>query len=101
MFQAHRMSDSIQTQFRPLFATAEDAPLGPGPRSTRLTLSELNTKLDSAFKTAKLSSDRQQLVRSLLLLWHDHLDASHEISQSIENPDGSLVHAIMHRREPD
>ena len=29
------------------------------------------------------------------------LDASHEISQSIETPDGSFWHGIMHRREGD
>ena len=36
-----------------------------------------------------------------LWLWHDWLDESHQISQSIASPTGSFWHAIMHRREGD
>lgn len=53
------------------------------------------------FASSKLPPVTQQLIRAVILLWHDHLDAAHSISQDIETPDGSLVHAIMHRREPD
>lgn len=44
---------------------------------------------------------RADLIRSVALLWHDHLEAAHRIVQSVEDPDGNLVHAILHRREPD
>jgi hypothetical protein len=36
-----------------------------------------------------------------LWLWHDWLDESHEIAQSMPSPTGSFWHAIMHRREGD
>jgi hypothetical protein len=36
-----------------------------------------------------------------LWLWHDWLDSSHTISQSIPSATGSFWHAIMHRREGD
>ncbi len=36
-----------------------------------------------------------------LWLWHDFLDESHTISQSVSNSSGSFWHGIMHRREPD
>jgi len=39
--------------------------------------------------------------RSGLWLLCGDLDASHEISQAIETPDGSFWHGIMHRREGD
>ncbi len=38
---------------------------------------------------------------SALWLWHNFLDASHQISQDLPCSTGSLLHAIMHRREPD
>jgi hypothetical protein len=36
-----------------------------------------------------------------LWLWHDGLEESHRISQSIHSSTGSFWHAIMHRREGD
>jgi len=95
------MSEQVVAGIKQLLATAESAGLGPGPRAGVLSKAELNAKLDSLLGDAKISSVRQQLIRSLVLLWHDHLDASHTISQGIKNADGSFVHAIMHRREPD
>ena len=38
---------------------------------------------------------------SAVWLYHDFLDESHEISQELHTPTGSLLHAVMHRREPD
>jgi len=95
------MSEQTIAQIKPLLATPEPAELGPGPRAGIWSEASLNSELDSAFGKARISPARQQLIRSLILLWHDHLDASHTISQGIENADGSFVHAIMHRREPD
>jgi hypothetical protein len=57
--------------------------------------------LETLFKNESLSTERQQLIRALVLLWHDHLQAGHEIAQGVDNPDGAFVHGIMHRREPD
>jgi len=84
-----------------LIATPQPPELGPDPRSGVQAEAELRTALDEGFRHTKLSEESRQLVRALVLLWHDHLHAAHRIVQAIETPDGSLVHAIMHRREPD
>ena len=47
------------------------------------------------------TSDMARCVQSALWLHHDFLTESHEISQEIDTPTGSYLHAIMHRREPD
>jgi hypothetical protein len=87
--------------FAKFLDTAQPADLGPGPRAGILTEGQLGDSLAEAFKGTKLPEQLQQLVRALVLLWHDHLDAAHTLAQVIENTDGSYVHAIMHRREPD
>jgi hypothetical protein len=95
------MERPIAAQLEQLLATPELAPLGPGPRPGVQAESTLNRALDEVLKTTKLTRERPQLIRSLVLLWHDHLDSAHSIAQSIENADGAFVHGIMHRREPD
>jgi hypothetical protein len=41
------------------------------------------------------------LVRAALHLWNDSLARCHALAQEIETVDGSYLHGVMHRREPD
>ena len=62
----------------------------------------LNSAVDAALKEVSFDKRHSDLIRALILLWHDHLEASHVIAQRYEeDADGSYVHAIVHRREPD
>ena len=88
-------------EFKKLLAAGGLPELGPGPRPGVLSQSALTKMLDELLARAPLPSVSRDLVRALILLWHDHLDAAHQIAQGIENSDGSFVHGIMHRREPD
>lgn len=58
--------------------------------------------LSEAIRNADFGeTDGAKLLRSALLLWNDDLNASHDLSQHIETPTGSLLHGIMHRMEGD
>jgi hypothetical protein len=82
-------------------ATPEPAQLGPDSRAGVKSEADLNAELDEWLRTKGLARDRQQLIRALVLLWHDHLDAAHRLAQEVDNADGAFVHGMMHRREPD
>jgi len=89
-------------ELQKLMATAEPPELGPQQRAGIQTQSQLNSTLDACFTGAQpLTKTNRELIRALILLWHDHLEAAHVIAQNIENADGAFVHGIMHRREPD
>jgi hypothetical protein len=59
----------------------------------------------SEFGVGAASEADETAVRAGFYQWHDFLDESHDLSQSIEgegeNQLGDYWHAIMHRREPD
>ncbi|MDB6026027.1 MAG: uncharacterized protein JWM68_2250 [Verrucomicrobiales bacterium] len=88
-------------RFLALLDTLELPSLGPTPRASRWPLVTLNSHIDKLCNDAKLPIGTQQLIRAVTLLWHDYLDESHSLSQDISTADGSLIHGIMHRREPD
>ena len=71
--------------------------LGPEQRASAKSIAALGQAVDAL----GLCSSTSNLARSATLLWHDHLDASHDISQNLPSADGSFLHGIMHRREPD
>jgi hypothetical protein len=86
----------------PLLAAAPLNELGPGrPDKTALTQLK-NLTLEAAFAPTRIV-DRSMAEACLagLFLMYDCFDQSHEISQSIETPNGSYWHGILHRREPD
>jgi hypothetical protein len=84
-----------------LLRTEKLAELGPDRRLDAWSIPELDSRLDKALQGKQLSPAVSDLFRGTILLWHDHLDQAHQIVQDIESPDGSFIHAIMHRREPD
>lgn len=95
------VSNDLTVSFLELISTPDLPGLGPGVRNTVEQPSELNAKVRDWSHTRHLNAELIDLLRSAALLWHDHLDASHSISQSIPSATGSFLHGIMHRREPD
>ena len=100
-FRAMPNADEQWCRFKEVIATPEPPMLGPQRRNGTMSEGEVMQSLDSFFGMQKIPESTRPLLRSAVLLWHDHLDASHTISQGIETREGSWLHGIMHRREPD
>ena len=62
-----------------------------------MTLDELRAAVGSA-------SPPSGVPATIVALWHDargDWDAAHRVAQDVESPDGSWVHAYLHRKEGD
>lgn len=88
-------------ELKAILDTPALASLGPEKRADTMTTAQIDATLAKIGSELKLTPSVRDLLRAASYLWHDHLDPAHEIAQAIETADGSLVHGIMHRREPD
>jgi len=91
----------LSTDFWKFAATAEVPQLGPGPRPDVMERAPLEILVDRFSADHDLSSESAVLLRAVLLLYHDHHDPAHDLVQDLSNQDGALIHAVVHRREPD
>ncbi len=74
-------------------------PAGSGSDEIRKVLKDVTPK--QLLSVPIKDESEARCILSALYLWHDCLDESHTISQSISTATGSFWHAIMHRREGD
>ncbi len=93
--------NSVLSAFLDLISTDTLPHLGPEVRSGLRSANELVTAVEHFCGTHSLDQGQEELLKSAALLWHDDLEASHTFSQDIKTSDGSFLHGIMHRREPD
>src|SRR5688572_16508043 len=84
-----------------LLNTPDLPSIGSTARASRKSVLQLEEEMRPFLQSSRIEEPSRQLIRAVVLLWHDHLDESHTISQDIQSADGSFLHGIMHRREPD
>lgn len=75
--------------------------LGPGPRPDIAEEPTLRQRLVALAGEIRMPPRQRDLLLGTVLLWHDHLAAAHALAQQIPDADGSYLHGLMHRREPD
>lgn len=95
------MDETARQGLRALWERSDRSALGPQRRPGAQDLKEIRSAFRTWVESAVVSRSLLGLLESAVLLRHDHLDASHTLSQSIGSAEGSFLHGIMHRREPD
>jgi hypothetical protein len=76
--------------------------LGPGTPNEKIRPALAALTIEKAFVPNQIvDADMARACLAGIWLYHDFLDESHQISQSIATTTGSYWHGIMHRREPD
>jgi hypothetical protein len=76
--------------------------LGSTVRATAWPVARVEAGIAAALAPTVIPAPQRKRILALALCWHDAWDASHALAQEQEGqPDMDLVHAILHRREPD
>jgi hypothetical protein len=75
--------------------------LDQGPRLGVSAVAGLEAALRGYCQKVGLEGDPADTLVAVGLLYHDHQDQAHDLVQDQTGIEGALVHAILHRREPD
>lgn len=94
-------SPSAAADFCRFLRTPELPELGAGPRDRVTAARELDRQLAEWFAGNGTEAGTALRLRALALLYHDHHDPAHDIVQDLTDRDSALIHAMLHRREPD
>lgn len=94
-------TESALNSFWTLITTVEPPELGPGPRLGVLEAHELVKRLREWGESHEVSPEVFRLLKAIALLYHDQHDQAHDLVQDGSDADTALIHAILHRREPD
>lgn len=81
--------------------TTELPELTQGPRSGVLPAAQLEVRLRGICSELGLDMETSDRVLAAGLLYHDHHNDAHDLVQDMTDAEGALIHAIVHRREPD
>ncbi|MGH7452477.1 MAG: hypothetical protein ACRENG_14110 [bacterium] len=100
------LSDFNSQNYDPLFAylLQEERlnPLDAGTPNMNMRPALAALTIEKAFAPNQIvDADMARACLAGIWLYHDFLEESHQISQSIATITGSYWHGIMHRREPD
>lgn len=95
------MTESRVQSFWQIVATSEIPELGPGPRPGVASHVTLNPRLDVWIRTVGIPNPAAVHLRATALLYHDQHDPAHDLVQDLVDTEAAIIHAILHRREPD
>jgi hypothetical protein len=94
-------ANSRAEAFKEMIVFADRPVLGPRRRVSALAVGVVRERVAAWLLSQRVQGEAGEALMGVALLWHDHLHEAHAIAQGIPNADGSMLHAIMHRREPD
>lgn len=84
-----------------LLRTPELPELDQRSRPGVLPVRALEVRLRGLCGELALGPEATERVVAAGLLYHDHHNEAHDLVQDMTDPEGAIIHALVHRREPD